>query len=94
VKGLPPNFVVTTLIDKAALERFELEPVSCSSCEEKLPATVRCTDCMDYLCSTCHIAHHRLRLTKGHQVGVMLFYFPAASSDGGNCDGGRILKAV
>lgn len=68
VKGLPTNFVVTTLIDKAALEQFEKRSISCSSCEEKLPATVRCTDCMDYLCSTCHIAHHRLRLTKGHQV--------------------------
>ncbi|XP_031557997.1 E3 ubiquitin-protein ligase TRIM71-like isoform X4 [Actinia tenebrosa] len=66
--GFPPNFVVTTMIDVAALRNHDQKPILCSSCEDKLPAAARCIECMDFLCYDCRNAHMRLRLTKSHRV--------------------------
>ncbi|XP_032222742.2 tripartite motif-containing protein 2 isoform X4 [Nematostella vectensis] len=68
INGFAPNFVVTTMIDVAAVRNHDQKPILCSSCEEKLPAAARCIECMDFLCYDCRNAHMRLRLTKTHRV--------------------------
>jgi len=45
----------------------------CNSCNEQLPATARCLDCMEFLCYACHSAHGRVRVTKDHHVSLCLF---------------------
>ena len=68
VGAFPPNFVVTTMMDVAAVRAHDKNPIMCSSCEDKLPAAARCIECMDFLCHDCRNAHMRLRLTKTHRV--------------------------
>lgn len=68
VGAFPPNFVVTTMMDVAAVRAHDKNPIMCSSCEDKLPASARCIECMDFLCHDCRNAHMRLRLTKTHRV--------------------------
>ncbi|XP_067023334.1 tripartite motif-containing protein 2-like isoform X3 [Acropora muricata] len=68
VGAFPPNFVVTTMMDVAAVRAHDKNPIECSSCEEKLTAAARCIECMDFLCHDCRNAHMRLRLTKTHRV--------------------------
>lgn len=75
VGAFPPNFVVTTMMDVAAVRAHDKNPIMCSSCEDKLPAAARCIECMDFLCHDCRNAHMRLRLTKTHRVSALsLFY--------------------
>ena len=66
--AFPPNFVVTTMMDVAAVRAHDKNPIMCSSCEDKLTAAARCIECMDFLCYDCRNAHMRLRLTKTHRV--------------------------
>ena len=68
VGAFPPNFVVTTMMDVAAVRAHDKNPIMCSSCEDKLTAAARCIECMDFLCHDCRNAHMRLRLTKSHRV--------------------------
>ena len=68
--AFPPNFVVTTMMDVAAVRAHDKNPIMCSSCEDKLPAAARCIECMDFLCHDCRNAHMRLRLTKTHRVSL------------------------
>lgn len=71
VGAFPPNFVVTTMMDVAAVRAHDKNPIMCSSCEDKLPAAARCIECMDFLCHDCRNAHMRLRLTKTHRVSAL-----------------------
>ena len=73
VGAFPPNFVVTTMMDVAAVRAHDKNPIMCSSCEDKLPAAARCIECMDFLCHDCRNAHMRLRLTKTHRVNANVF---------------------
>lgn len=76
VGAFPPNFVVTTMMDVAAVRAHDKNPIMCSSCEDKLPAAARCIECMDFLCHDCRNAHMRLRLTKTHRVSAALSLLP------------------
>ncbi|XP_065052654.1 E3 ubiquitin-protein ligase TRIM71-like isoform X3 [Rhopilema esculentum] len=68
VKDFPPNFIILNMLDFVAVKNSDKKPILCSSCNEQLPATARCIDCMDFLCYACHSAHGRVRITKDHQI--------------------------
>ena len=68
VKDFPQNFIIVNMLDFVAVKNSDKKPILCSSCNEQLPATARCIDCMDFLCYACHSAHGRVRITKDHQV--------------------------
>lgn len=68
IAEFPPNFVINNMIDMEAVRNSTSIPMLCSSCNEQLPATARCVDCMDFLCYACHNAHGRVRMTKDHQI--------------------------
>ena len=70
VKDFPPNFIIVNMLDFVAVKNSDKKPILCSSCNEQLPATARCIDCMDFLCYACHSAHGRVRITKDHQVNM------------------------
>ncbi|KAG7304650.1 hypothetical protein JYU34_009991 [Plutella xylostella] len=40
----------------------------CNSCGDGAPATSYCTDCADYICTSCVQAHQRLKITKEHTI--------------------------
>ena len=40
----------------------------CTACEENLDATSFCTDCTEWLCDQCVLAHRRVRVTKDHTI--------------------------
>ena len=60
--------MINNSIDVEAVRSSGSKSMLCSSCNEKLPATARCLDCMEFLCYACHSAHNRVRMTKDHQV--------------------------
>eukprot|EP00794_Sanderia_malayensis_P003639 gene3639-4155_t len=68
VKDFPKNFIIVNMLDFVAVKNSDKKPILCSSCNEQLPATARCIDCMDFLCYACHSAHGRVRITKDHQI--------------------------
>ena len=35
-------------------------------CDEDVPAVKYCTECCDWLCPNCTLAHRRVKLTKSH----------------------------
>lgn len=40
----------------------------CTSCDEEQQATSFCSDCQEWLCDPCVVAHKRVKLTKDHSV--------------------------
>ena len=44
----------------------------CSSCEDQSEALYSCTDCTETLCSGCHQAHSKFKLTRDHNVKLIL----------------------
>ncbi|XP_021374149.1 tripartite motif-containing protein 45-like isoform X2 [Mizuhopecten yessoensis] len=42
--------------------------VTCQSCGEDSPATHRCQECGEFLCSKCKEAHKRLSVTRSHEL--------------------------
>ena len=40
----------------------------CSSCEDQSEALYSCADCEETLCSGCHQAHSKFKLTRNHNV--------------------------
>ncbi|XP_066929377.1 tripartite motif-containing protein 2-like isoform X2 [Clytia hemisphaerica] len=68
ISDFPPNFVINNQIDVESVRNSASKPMLCSSCNEQLPATARCLDCMEFLCYACHNAHSRVRMTKDHHI--------------------------
>ena len=44
----------------------KIERQICKMCEEDVPAVKYCTECCDWLCPNCTLAHRRVKLTKSH----------------------------
>ncbi|XP_069111397.1 E3 ubiquitin-protein ligase TRIM45-like isoform X2 [Argopecten irradians] len=45
--------------------------VTCQACGEENPATHRCQECGEFLCSKCKDAHKRTNITKSHELITM-----------------------
>ena len=71
ISDFPPNFVANNQIDVDSVRNSSAKAVLCNSCNEQLPATARCLDCMEFLCYACHNAHSRVRVTKDHRVSLI-----------------------
>ena len=44
----------------------KIERQICKMCDEDVPAVKYCTECCDWLCPNCTLAHRRVKLTKSH----------------------------
>ena len=44
----------------------------CSSCEDQSEALYSCADCEETLCSGCHQAHSKFKITRNHNVTLIL----------------------
>ena len=47
-------------------ESKKIERQICKMCDEDVPAVKYCTECCDWLCPNCTLAHRRVKLTKSH----------------------------
>lgn len=78
ISDFPPNFVANNQIDVDSVRNSSSKAILCSSCNEQLPATARCLDCMEFLCYACHNAHSRVRVTKDHRVSYIFLIVVAS----------------
>jgi len=46
------------------------KPMTCSGCNEPVPAPAFCENCKDWLCTECVLAHWRVQLTKMHTINL------------------------
>ncbi|XP_035681634.1 E3 ubiquitin-protein ligase TRIM56-like [Branchiostoma floridae] len=71
VEGLKDNFFLASLV-KAVTEHHKVrhgqDGLLCTTCDEGKPATSRCSDCAEFLCESCELAHRLQRATKGHTL--------------------------
>ncbi|XP_012286456.1 B-box type zinc finger protein ncl-1 isoform X2 [Orussus abietinus] len=63
--SLPCDYVLTNILDMAAIENMA---VLCTSCKAKEKAVARCSDCANFLCPNCNIAHEFMRCFENHKV--------------------------
>lgn len=57
----------------------EEDQQTCNSCEENSPASSRCEDCEEFLCSDCVRAHQRVKITKDHKISALQVSSASAS---------------
>ena len=68
-ESFPKNF---SLLDALPQLEMEKKDVACELCEDDdHPATHRCLECEEYLCSMLAKAHLKMKFTKGHTVLVL-----------------------
>ena len=68
----PVNFVVSNMLNVAALNENSPLQFLCDSCESKGErVTTRCLDCHLFLCEFCSTAHRRITATKAHNLQTM-----------------------
>lgn len=65
---LPRNFLLTNALDQLSVKSSKEYTLHCTNCEDGAPATSRCLECAEFLCSNCVLAHRRIRVTKDHRI--------------------------
>lgn len=64
--GLLPDYAVSNLLERTALETSAL---TCTGCKSKdTNAVARCFDCANLLCANCVMAHQFMHCFEGHRV--------------------------
>ncbi|CAH0395741.1 unnamed protein product [Bemisia tabaci] len=63
--SLPCDYVLTNMLDIAAIQNSD---IGCSSCITKEKAVARCSDCAHFLCPNCENAHEFMRCFENHRV--------------------------
>ncbi|XP_056010419.1 brain tumor protein-like isoform X3 [Ostrea edulis] len=67
IANLQPEYVISDLLEMAAIEDKQ---ILCNSCKAKEEAVARCRDCIsgNYLCGNCVTAHQFMRCFDNHEV--------------------------
>lgn len=70
IAALQPEYVISDLLEMAAIEDKQ---ILCNSCKAKEKAVARCRDCIsgNYLCGNCVTAHQFMRCFDNHEVRKM-----------------------
>lgn len=76
IEGLKDNFFISSMADmlKTVKEIRNDDKAStalmCDTCDfdDQQPASARCLDCTDFLCSECSTWHRRTKLTRSHKI--------------------------
>lgn len=64
IEAFPLNFFINNMLTVLAVQN----PTKCTNCEDSSQATARCLDCVENLCTSCVVAHKRIRQTKDHRI--------------------------
>lgn len=65
---LPPDYVLTNILDLVSMEPGSLQ---CTSCKSAETAISRCNDCAHFLCGSCDNAHKYMRCFENHKVVIL-----------------------
>lgn len=65
---LPPDYVLTNILDLSSMEPGALQ---CTSCKSAETAISRCNDCANFLCASCDNAHKYMRCFENHHVVIL-----------------------
>ena len=73
VSSIPTNFTINRLVEIFGKRRegnTSLDPqeITCSNCEDDLPAVTWCMECENGLCQQCNDAHQRMKAFKYHKT--------------------------
>ena len=76
MSSIPTNFTINRLVEIFGQERkgstsLELKEITCSNCEDGLPAVTWCMECENGLCEQCNDAHQRMKAFKCHKIVIV-----------------------
>lgn len=66
--SLPPDYVLTNILDLSSMDAGALQCTSCKSAEK---AISRCSECAHMLCESCDNAHKYMRCFENHHVVIL-----------------------
>lgn len=69
LSGLLPDYAVSNLLEKTALDTSALHCTGCKSKDSN--AVSRCFDCANFLCANCVMAHQFMHCFEGHRVSSL-----------------------
>lgn len=64
--SLDDDYVMHNMLDMLAIEEMQLDCTSCKTDETK--AVARCSECAEFLCTSCVSAHQHMRCFESHHV--------------------------